>query len=45
MLLMPEEERRTKLREIRAFLATRDETANGEFTLPMLTCVLRVHRL
>ena len=45
MLVMPEAARRTRLREIRAFLATREETAEGEFTLPMLTCVLRVRRL
>jgi hypothetical protein len=30
---------------IRAFLASRPETADGEFTLPMLTGVLRVRRL
>lgn len=34
-----------RLPEIRAFLATREETASGEFTLPMLTCVLRVRPL
>jgi SAM-dependent methyltransferase len=45
MLVMPEEARRAKLREIRAFLGQREETADGEFTLAMLTCVLRVHRL
>ena len=29
----------------RAFLASTPETAHGEFTLPMLTGVLRVRRL
>lgn len=45
MLVMPDEEREATLGRIRAFLASRPETANGEFTLPMLTCVLRVRRL
>jgi SAM-dependent methyltransferase len=45
MLVMPEEEREAALGRIRAFLASRRETARGEFTLPMLTCVLRVQRL
>ena len=45
MLVMSEEARRTRLREVRAFLASREETRVGEFTLPMLTCVLRVHLL
>ena len=45
MLLMPVEERDATLGRIRAFLATRPETARGEFTLPMLTGVLRVRRL
>ncbi len=45
MLVMPEEEREATLGRIRAFLASRPETARGEFTLPMLTCVLRVQRL
>lgn len=42
MLVMPEQERRAALGRIRDFLASRPETANGEFTLPMLTCVLRL---
>jgi SAM-dependent methyltransferase len=42
MLVMPEPERRAALARIRAFLASRPETAEGEFPLPMLTCVLRV---
>ena len=45
MLLMPKEEQGAALGRIRAFLTSRPETARGEFTLPMLTCVLRVHRL
>ncbi|MFG2891141.1 class I SAM-dependent methyltransferase [Streptomyces sp. NPDC048248] len=45
MLVMPEQERETVLGRIRAFLGSRPETADGEFTLPMLTAVLRVRRL
>jgi hypothetical protein len=45
MLVMPEQERQATLGPIRAFLAGRPETADGEFTLPMLTGVLRVRRL
>jgi SAM-dependent methyltransferase len=45
MLVMPEREREATLGRIRAFLASRPETARGEFTLPMLTCVLRYQRL
>jgi hypothetical protein len=45
MLVMPEQEREATLGRIRAFLASRPETARGEFTLPMLTGVLRVGRL
>jgi len=44
MLVMPEPERETTLGRIRAFLASTPETADGEFTLPMLTGVLRVRR-
>jgi hypothetical protein len=39
---MPEAQRDELLGRIRAYLASRPETALGEFTLPMLTCVLRV---
>ena len=39
---MPEQERQATLGRIRAFLASGPETAGGEFTLPMLTGVLRV---
>jgi SAM-dependent methyltransferase len=45
MLVMPEQEQEATLGRIRAFLASRTETARGEFTLPMLTGVLRVRRL
>jgi SAM-dependent methyltransferase len=45
MLVMPEQERKAALGRIRAFLASRPETARGEFTLPMLTCALRLQRL
>jgi SAM-dependent methyltransferase len=44
VLLMPKAERDATLRRIRAFLASRPETAHGEFALPMLTAVLRLHR-
>ncbi|MEU9124919.1 class I SAM-dependent methyltransferase [Streptomyces sp. NPDC048506] len=45
MLVMPEQEREAALGRTRAYLASRLETADGEFTLPMLTGVLRVRRL
>ncbi|GAB3137910.1 class I SAM-dependent methyltransferase [Micromonospora sonneratiae] len=45
MLVMPEQEQATTLGRIRTFLASKPQTADGEFTLPMLTCVLRVRRL
>jgi ubiquinone/menaquinone biosynthesis C-methylase UbiE len=45
MLVMSAPERDSTLAQIRAFLASRPETADGEFTLPMLTCVLRARRL
>ncbi|MFL1905584.1 class I SAM-dependent methyltransferase [Streptomyces tauricus] len=45
MLVMPGPERRATLDRIRGYLASRPETARGEFTLPMLTAVLRVRRL
>jgi SAM-dependent methyltransferase len=44
MLVMPEGEREATLDRIRAFLGSRPETAYGEFTLPMLTGVLRARR-
>ena len=45
LLVMPEQEREVTLGRIRAFLASRPETTSGEFTLPMLTGVLRVRQL
>ena len=45
LLVMPEREQGATLGRIRAYLASRSETARGEFTLPMLTGVLRVRRL
>jgi SAM-dependent methyltransferase len=45
MLVMRVPEREAALGRIHAFLAGRPETARGEFTLPMLTGVLRVRRL
>jgi len=44
VLVMPARERAATLDRIRAFLASRPETASGEFILPMLTGVLRVQR-
>jgi SAM-dependent methyltransferase len=44
VLVMPVREREVLLDRIRAFLASRPETADGEFILPMLTCALRVRR-
>ena len=41
MLVMPMSERATRLGMIREFLASRPETGQGAFRLPMLTCVLR----
>jgi SAM-dependent methyltransferase len=45
MLVMPERERQDTLGRIRAFLASRPETRSGEFTVPMLTGVLRARPL
>ena len=45
LLTMPEQERAALLDQIRTYLKSRDETAEGEFDLPMLTCVLRTHRM
>jgi SAM-dependent methyltransferase len=44
LLVMPEQDREATLGRIRDFLASRPETAGGEFTLPTLTGVLRVQR-
>ena len=45
ILVMTAQEREARLSQIRAFLASRPETAQGEFTLPMATAVLRTTRL
>lgn len=45
VLVMPKQEREVILAQIRAFLMSRPETARDEFTLPMLTGVLRVRRV
>jgi SAM-dependent methyltransferase len=42
MLVMPAPERAATLGRIRTYLASCPETAHGEFTLPMLTGVLRL---
>lgn len=45
ILVMPPEQQEATLRRIRDFLTSRPETATGDFTLPMLTVVLRAQRL
>jgi len=45
VLVMPDEERSIRLSSIRSFLSARPETASGEFTLPMVTAVVRSVRL
>ncbi|QLE70265.1 class I SAM-dependent methyltransferase [Streptomyces rectiverticillatus] len=45
VLVMPGQEQEATLGRIRAFLASEPEAARGEFTLPMLTGVLRIRRL
>jgi len=45
MLVMPKQEREATLGRIATFLASRPETAGGDFNLPMLTGVLRVRQL
>lgn len=44
LLVLPDEQRRAALDRIRGFLADTPETADGDFVLPMLTCVLRLRR-
>ncbi|MBW4716768.1 class I SAM-dependent methyltransferase [Saccharothrix obliqua] len=44
VLVMPAGDREALLGGVRAFLAGRPETGRGEFTLPMLTGVLRARR-
>ncbi len=45
VLVLSEQDRGLTLGRIRAFLAGRSETADGEFLLPMLTGALRTRRL
>jgi SAM-dependent methyltransferase len=45
LLVMPIQQKEVVLDRIRAFLASSPQTARGEFTVPMLTGVLRVRRL
>lgn len=45
VLVMPAHQQEDILGRIRTFLASRPDTAQGEFTLPMLTGVLRVRLL
>ena len=44
LLVMAGPDREATLGRIRAYLASRPETATGEFILPMLTCVVRSQR-
>jgi SAM-dependent methyltransferase len=44
ILVMPPDERTRRLATMRDYLANRPETADGEFTLPMVTGVLRTQR-
>jgi hypothetical protein len=45
MLVIPADERAEVLTRIRAYLATREETAGGEFDLPLVTKVVRATRV
>ncbi len=45
ILVMPTDERTSRLAKMRDYLASRPETADGEFTLPMVTGVLRTQRI
>jgi SAM-dependent methyltransferase len=45
ILVMSESDRSAALSPVRHFLASRSETSEGEFNLPMLTGVLRTRRL
>jgi len=44
VLVMPDAERARLLDHVRAYLSARPETSSGEFTLPMITGVLRTTR-
>ena len=41
LLVMPVAERDRMLARVRGYLAARPETSDGEFTLPMVTAVVR----
>ena len=45
LLVMPDDARTDLLGRIRGYLESQPETASGEFTLPMMTGVLRARRL
>ena len=45
ILVMPTDERASRLAKMHDYLASRPETADGEFTLPMVTGVLRRQRV
>jgi SAM-dependent methyltransferase len=45
LLIMPDDSRADLLGRIRAYVESRPETASGEFTLPMVTGVLRARRV
>lgn len=45
LLVMPDDARADLLGRVRAYLESRPETADGEFTLPLVTGVLRARRL
>ena len=45
ILVMNAVDRETRLEQIRTYLANRPETADGQFTLPMVTGVVRVRRM
>ena len=45
ILVMTAKDREARLAQIRAFLASRPETAHGEFMLPMVTGVVRTRRV
>ena len=44
ILIMSDEVRRERLDRIRAYLTQRPETGRGDFTLPMMTGVMRTRR-
>jgi ubiquinone/menaquinone biosynthesis C-methylase UbiE len=44
ILIMPERERQQVLTQVRDYLASRPETSDGEFALPMVTSAVRARR-